>query len=276
MLRLQRSWVECAANMEATLAVLANSGLIAIFTRFALFGAEWVMWVLILLSVLSIGVMIERARYFRTLRDDLGALGKQLTTRLRGDDLEGARGLLRASPSPAALVALAGLEHNDDGPEARERAMHSELARVRPVLERNLAFLGTVGNNAPFIGLLGTVIGIIQSFDALKAPTGRTAAAAQAAAQAATSRVMGTIAEALVATAVGLLVAIPAVAAFNYFQRIVKQQLATTETLTQLVLSHSFAMADKKHETERKSDMARMNVIHAPVQEPLKSVQAQA
>jgi biopolymer transport protein ExbB len=249
--------------MNASLAVLANSGLIAIFTRFALFGAEWVMWVLIALSVISLGVMIERARYFRTLRDDLGALGKQLVARLREGQLDDARALLRKSPSPAALVALAGLEHNDDGPEARERAMHGELARVRPVLERNLAFLGTVGNNAPFIGLLGTVIGIIQSFDALKAPTGRTAAAAQAAAQAATSRVMGTIAEALVATAVGLLVAIPAVAAFNYFQRSVKQQLALTETLTQLVLSHAFALADRRAHAAQPPRPQHLSVPHA-------------
>jgi biopolymer transport protein ExbB/TolQ len=235
------------------LSLLANSGLIAVFTRFALLGAEWVMWVLIALSVLSIGVMIERVRYFRGLRDDLAALGRKLTTALRAGRLDEARTLLHASPSPAALVALAGLAHDDDGPEAREKAMHAELARVRPSLERNLAFLGTVGNNGPFVGLLGTVIGIIQSFDALKAPTGRTAAAAQAAAQAATSRVMGTIAEALVATAVGLLVAIPAVAAFNYFQRVVKQQLALTETLTQLVLSHAHALHDRELRAHRVS-----------------------
>ncbi|MBL8682096.1 MAG: MotA/TolQ/ExbB proton channel family protein [Myxococcales bacterium] len=255
----------------------ANSGLIAIFTRFALLGAEWVMWVLIALSVLSIGVMIERWRYFRSLRDDLGALGRKVASLLRQGQLEGARAALRASPSPAALVALAGLDHDEDGPEAREKAMHSELARVRPSLERNLAFLGTVGNNAPFVGLFGTVIGIIQSFDALKAPTGRTAAAAQAAAQAATSRVMGTIAEALVATAVGLLVAIPAVAAFNYFQRIVKQQLNLTETLTQLVLSHAHALHDRELR-EHRVDLVRIIERPAPTiaREPAPAVPAQA
>jgi biopolymer transport protein ExbB len=259
------------------LALSANSGLIAIFTRFALFGAEWVMWVLIALSVFSIGVMIERWRYFRGLRDDLGALGKKLSAKLRAGQLEDARAILRASPSPAALVALGGLEHDEDGPEAREKAMHSELARVRPSLERNLAFLGTVGNNAPFVGLLGTVIGIIQSFDALKAPTGRTAAAAQAAAQAATSRVMGTIAEALVATAVGLLVAIPAVAAFNYFQRLVKQQLALTETLTQLVLSHTHALHDRELREHRGSLERSFDAPNAPsVPEARPAVPAQA
>jgi biopolymer transport protein ExbB len=128
--------------------------------------------------------------------------------------------------------------------------MSATTARVRPALEKNLAFLSTVGNNAPFVGLFGTVIGIIQAFDALKPPSGISGAAAAAAAQAATGRVMGTIAEALVATAIGLLVAIPAVAANNIFQRRVKAMLASTESLTQLVLAHIHGRdygADRPH-----------------------------
>ncbi|MEZ4394073.1 MAG: MotA/TolQ/ExbB proton channel family protein [Polyangiales bacterium] len=212
--------------------------LIKLFTSFAKLGAEWVMWVLIGLSVASIGVMVERARYYRRLSDDLARLAKQLDLRLRNGDEEGARELLRASPSPAALVALDGLDAEHRGAHAAECVMSATSARVRPALERNLSFLSTVGNNAPFVGLFGTVIGIIQAFDALKPPAGVTGAAAAAAAQAATGRVMGTIAEALVATAIGLLVAIPAVAANNLFQRRVKATLASTETLAQLVLAH--------------------------------------
>lgn len=212
--------------------------LIKLFTSFAMLGAEWVMWVLIGLSLASIGVMVERSRYYRRLSDDLARLAKQLDLRLRNGDEEGARELLRASPSPAALVALDGLDAEHRGAHAAECVMSATSARVRPALERNLSFLSTVGNNAPFVGLFGTVIGIIQAFDALKPPTGVTGAAAAAAAQAATGRVMGTIAEALVATAIGLLVAIPAVAANNIFLRRVKATLASTETLAQLVLAH--------------------------------------
>jgi biopolymer transport protein ExbB len=212
--------------------------LIKLFTAFAMLGAEWVMWVLIALSLASIAVMVERWRYYRRLGDDLNGLAKGLDAKLRGGDEEGARALLRASPSPAALVALEGLDAEHRGAHAAECVMSGTNARVKPVLERGLSFLSTVGNNAPFVGLFGTVIGIIQSFDALKPPTGVTGAAAAAAAQAATGRVMGTIAEALVATAIGLLVAIPAVAANNIFQRRVKSILASTETLAQLVLAH--------------------------------------
>ena len=72
--------------------------LIKLFTAFAMLGAEWVMWVLIGLSVASIGVMVERARYYRRLSDDLTRLGRSLDDRLREGDEEAARALLRASP----------------------------------------------------------------------------------------------------------------------------------------------------------------------------------
>ena len=96
--------------------------------------------------------------------------------------------------------------------------MAGAAALQRMKLERRLAYLGTLGNNAPFIGLFGTVIGVIGAFDELGG--GQDAGARRAAAGAAA--VMASIAEALVATAVGLAVAIPAVAAYNYFQRLIK------------------------------------------------------
>jgi biopolymer transport protein ExbB len=95
-------------------------------------------------------------------------------------------------------------------------------------LERRLSFLGTLGNNAPFVGLLGTVIGIVQAFDKLQSAT----------ASGGGSEVMGAIAEALVATAIGLAVAIPAVAAFNAFQRQIKSTLGNCEALTHILLTH--------------------------------------
>ncbi|MDO9018123.1 MAG: MotA/TolQ/ExbB proton channel family protein, partial [Myxococcales bacterium] len=121
-------------------------------------------------------------------------------------------------------------------------------------LERYLAFLGTVGNNAPFVGLFGTVIGIIQAFDKLRAGESAARDAARRAAQAGgaaapaldTGAVMGTLAEALVATAIGLLVAIPAVAAFNYFQRRVKSLVASSDTLSHVVTASLAAAPAKK------------------------------
>ncbi len=226
---------------------LVGFSLIHQFTKFAMLGAEWVMWLLIFLSVLSVALMLERAVLYRKMDDDLEKLAEETRDILRANDMEGAKSRLARSPSPAAMVALAGLNEADRGAESAEEAMAGATARVRMVLERNLAFLATVGNNAPFVGLFGTVIGIIQAFDALKAQQSAAATAAAAggaqAAQAAAGmdaagRVMGTIAEALVATAIGLLVAIPAVAAFNYFSRKVKSILSSGDTISHVVLAH--------------------------------------
>jgi biopolymer transport protein ExbB len=94
-------------------------------------------------------------------------------------------------------------------------------------------FLGTVGNNAPFVGLLGTVIGIVGAFEELGRAPARAGALGLA-----PERVMSTIAEALVATAVGLCVAIPAVAVFNYFQGLLAATLGNAETLGHVLLAH--------------------------------------
>jgi biopolymer transport protein ExbB len=100
-----------------------------------------------------------------------------------------------------------------------------ELARLS--LERRLAVLGTLGNNAPFIGLLGTVIGIVRAFRALESSQSQVSAG-----------LMAEIGEALIATAIGLLVALPAVAAFNAFQRVVRSRLGQMDVMRHEVLSH--------------------------------------
>jgi len=112
-------------------------------------------------------------------------------------------------------------------------------ALQRMKLEKRLAYLATLGNNAPFLGLFGTVIGIVQAFEALgRQDTSAAALAAQAQSVAAPAEVMAAIAEALVATAVGIFVAIPAVAAFNFFNRQSKSILANTEALSRVLLAH--------------------------------------
>src|SRR6185312_11466038 len=96
---------------------------------------------------------------------------------------------------------------------------------------RRLAYLGTLGNNAPFLGLLGTVIGVVTAFAALSEANKAPVAAASASALA-PQAVMLSLSEALVATAVGLAVAIPAVAANNFFQRLIKATLANADALS--------------------------------------------
>jgi biopolymer transport protein ExbB len=201
------------------------------------FGAQWVMWLLIALSVVSVAIMLERAWFYWSLRDDLTRLASDLRDLLRSGDLEGARRKMEASPSAEAAVVVAGLMEADRGGRAAEEAMQGALALQRMRLERRLAYLGTLGNNAPFIGLFGTVIGVVQAFAALGRQDTATAAA-EAAAGMAPQEVMAAIAEALVATAVGLAVAIPAVATYNFFQRQLRSTLGNTDALSRVLLAH--------------------------------------
>jgi biopolymer transport protein ExbB len=114
--------------------------------------------------------------------------------------------------------------------------MQSAAALERGRMERWLAYLGPVGNNAPFIGLFGTVIGIIGAFQELGHGTAH--AAGGATAQLASQAVMSSIAEALVATAAGIFVALPAVAAFNYFHRRIASLLLATDAVANLVIAY--------------------------------------
>jgi biopolymer transport protein ExbB len=206
-------------------------------------GAGWVLWFLGALSMASLALAIERWLYLRRRGGNLEALARQLDEHLRRDDFAGARRMLETSPSVAARVADAGLRLAERGTEAADKAMQSAVALERGRLERWLAFLATVGNNAPFVGLFGTVVGVIHAFEELghSAPGHGATAAGQVASQA----VMASIVEALVATAVGILVALPAVAAYNYLQRRVAALLSGTEVLTNLVLAY---IADEEHD----------------------------
>jgi len=189
-------------------------------------GAAPVLYLLLGLSVASVAVSLERAAYFWRRSEDVEGLAHKLETHLASGDVEGARVSLRASSSSEARVVLAGLDRVDSGPRAVEQAISAAAAVQRLKLERGLAFLGTLGNNAPFLGLLGTVIGIIMAFDRLGHATGG-----------APTEVMSSIAEALVATAVGLAVAIPSIAAYNYFQRRIRGIAGNTQALAHIVLA---------------------------------------
>jgi biopolymer transport protein ExbB len=197
------------------------------------FGAAWVMWLLLGLSVVSVAIMLERAWFYLSLKDDIAALAAKFRDALRKGDFDAARSTLEASPSAEAAVVMAGLAEADRGAQAADEAMQGARALQKMRLEKRLAFLGTLGNNAPFIGLLGTVIGVVMAFDQL----GKEASGA-AGASGTPQEVMAAIAEALVATAIGLAVAIPAVIAFNFYQRHSRSILANTEALSHVLMSY--------------------------------------
>lgn len=194
------------------------------FSSISQYGSRWVMWLLIALSIAAFAVVLERAVLFLSSRDDTVRLRGELRRLLRENDLELARRRLEESPSFEARVAAAGLEA--DGVASAEERMQGETELCKLSMERNLALLGTLGNNAPFIGLLGTVIGIVRSFHALQSSSGQISAS-----------LMSEIGEALVSTAIGLLVALPAVAAFNLFQRLIRARVGRATVMAHEILA---------------------------------------
>lgn len=204
------------------------------FLKFSLLGAEWVMWVLIVLSLISITIMIERTIYFFGQRPNVSSISKEMLRLLSKGDIEAARNQIAETKGVAARVAQVAMAEAHRGPDAVDEAAAGALIHERLRLERNLAFLGTVGNNAPFVGLFGTVIGIILAFHHLSLNT-----------QGGASTVMSGISEALVATAIGLFVAIPAVAAFNIFQRRIKAILGDANAVVHVILSGLKGQATK-------------------------------
>ncbi len=177
-------------------------------------SARLIMALLILLSVWSITIIIDRRRYFRSLvlpgadvRKNIKARSSFATgTHFLSDffrDLQG----LRTS-------------------EQIDKAFDAFAQEKRRELERGLPVLGTLGSTTPFIGLLGTILGIIVSFGELSQGTGST------------NSVMFSLAEALILTAVGLVVAIPAVVSYNFYGRKVKLILSEAQSLKDLYIAY--------------------------------------
>jgi biopolymer transport protein ExbB/TolQ len=196
-------------------------------------GAEWILWLLVALSVLSIALMLERWFYYWRTGVDATELGEQLQERMRKGDLAGAWQLVKEqhNSSIECGVVAAGLVNLRYGLASASEAMLSAKSRMRPALDANLSILATIGSNAPFVGLLGTVLGIIKAAHEMNVAAGGHDPA----------RVMSGVFEALVATAVGLFVAIPAVVAYNLFERKVRTRLAAVDSLAHLVLANASA-----------------------------------
>ncbi|AKT40095.1 MotA/TolQ/ExbB proton channel family protein [Chondromyces crocatus] len=193
--------------------------------RVALVGSTWVLYLLIALSVVSFTAMLERWLFFRRHRDDLGKLRSRLAAALRDDDLDGADVALAASRSIEARVVRTALGWRHGGAAAVADVVDSELSETRKDLERGANLLGTLGNNAPFVGLLGTVLGVIEAFRQLGDQGNKDAM----------GNVMAGIAEALIATGVGLFVALPAVIAYNVLQKKIGDIEAGVNSLSKLV-----------------------------------------
>jgi biopolymer transport protein ExbB/TolQ len=192
---------------------------------FDVLGAEWIMWLLLILSALSLACIVERWLFLRKRKVDLESAWSDMEHRF-----DGAAGAAKAEPglSMEERVALSLFAQRERPAAALEDIARASVETEKLEYNRRLGFLATVGSNAPFIGLLGTVVGIVEAFAQL----------AQAVPGANRSQlIMGSLAEALAATAVGLVVAIPAVAAYNWFQREVDDCEARAQILVRRIIA---------------------------------------
>jgi biopolymer transport protein ExbB/TolQ len=177
--------------------------------RVASGGGTWVLWVMVFLSIWSMAVIFERAIFYWLREDNIEKLSNNILKALRCGDRKALVSTLNKSKSVEASIIYGTLDWIEEGTESFEEAVEAEVGKKKLELDKGMNFLGTLGNNAPFIGLLGTVLGVIQSFQALGGGQNKEAMA----------NVMVGISEALVATGVGLFVALPAVIAFNILNK---------------------------------------------------------
>ena len=196
---------------------------------------------LVIMSVYSLGLVVERLlRYYRARTHSRAYVARLRPLLEQGQLSEAVRVAHDHAYSPVALVVAAGVAgyvKGVDGMAAGRRgvdlveALDRNLERVRDrqvaVLKRGLSSLGTIGSTAPFVGLFGTVVGIIKAFTSMS----RTGSGGLGA-------VSGDIAEALVATGLGLFVAIPAVALFNYLSSQVEEMVVDINDVSGEVVSH--------------------------------------
>lgn len=194
-------------------------------------GAESILWLLVILSIISVSIIIERYFTLRSNKAQAEKIRKQLLEALKTNNLSELEDVSKDKNTLEGRVLSHVFKHlKEQGTEGLEEIINSHIIFERQSMEKSLNFLATLGSNAPFIGLLGTVLGIMKAFNDLGVGQGVT--------QQSGSAIMSGIAEALVATAVGLFVAIPAVIAFNYFQKQVRYVTQNMEGLRELCLAY--------------------------------------
>jgi len=167
-----------------------------------------ILLVLVGCSVITLGVSLERGYYFHRRRGDLVDTLAKAREKIRQGHFKEAAWICEADQHPACYVAAEALRSHQQRPEDSEERIQIALSEQKLLLERNVSILGTMAAVAPLIGLLGTVWGIMRAFHDM-ALTGSAAPAVVAAG----------VAEALVTTAGGLIIAVPSVLLFNHFTR---------------------------------------------------------
>ena len=209
-------------------------------TPFLLLIERTILVLLVLLEVAVVAVFIWRLRSLSRAKGDSTKWVRSLTQNMTqsGPGIIGAEG--GDTTTVTGRMVKTGLDNWELAPEALEKVFEAQESMEKRGLDRGLSFLGTVGANAPFLGLTGTVIGILVAFDRFAASGGK-----------GSSEVMVAISHALVATAIGLLVAIPAVVCYNILRNRSKVILEQSREVQALILARNlhktFASSEVHH-----------------------------
>ena len=202
------------------------------FLELNLLGAEWVNWVLVIASFIGLAITLDRLLLYWRTRERFAALQGGLQDALRRQDLGAARALVEGD-SLVRNVLRAGLDaigRGERDPKSVEEEMLAALAAERTRYDARVAWLTTIANIAPLIGLLGTIIGVVGAFYGL-GQAGTTQSAGN-------PQVMSSIAEALASTAFGIFVAVPGVVAYNLLKAHMGDRLREAESLMREVLAN--------------------------------------
>jgi biopolymer transport protein ExbB len=178
----------------------------------------WLMWPILLCSITVVAISIERFITLRTERIVPAGQLAQVWQQLRNKELNGERLKALRDSSPLGYILASGISNSGHGRDVMKDSIEESAGQVIHQLERFLSILGTIANTTPLLGLLGTVLGMIQVFaDIMLFGTGNAA------------QLAGGISQALITTAAGLTVAIPAMILLRYFERHVESLVVQLE-----------------------------------------------
>jgi biopolymer transport protein ExbB len=169
------------------------------------------MWALLLLSIIAIAIVIERLMFFSSQHSDSKGLLRSLGQKIAADDLNGAIKVCQSNKGMLPKILEFGLKRGEKNRADITDALSIALMEHLNSLERNLGIIGTIAVIAPFVGLFGTVLGIIRAFQDIALKGNSTPAVVAAG-----------VSEALITTAAGLFVAVVSVIFFNYFKSRIK------------------------------------------------------
>ena len=194
------------------------------------------MWILLVMSIIAVAIVIERLLFFASQHSDSKGLLKAIGAKIAADDLEGAVKICRQNKGMLPKVLEFGLQRGEKNRADITDALSIALMENLNTLERNLGVIGTIAVIAPFVGLFGTVLGVMRTFQDIALKGNSTPAVVSAG-----------VAEALITTAAGLFVAVTAVVFFNYFKTRIKaynqEMIVSANQLAEMLHFHNTGAA---------------------------------